>query len=72
MKLSNWRQKNFGLSRGRGGRGVWGEFRRARTFRRSEAEAVSSVQNMFEQSRIIPLKHHNAMFVRSENSQLIL
>jgi hypothetical protein len=27
--------------RGRGGRGVWGEFRRARAFRRSEAEAVS-------------------------------
>ncbi len=27
--------------RGRGGRGVWGEFRRARAFRRSEAEAVN-------------------------------
>ncbi len=36
--------------RGRGGRGVGGEFRRARAFRRSEAEAVSSVQKMFEQS----------------------
>jgi len=33
---------------------VWGEFRRARAFRRSEAEAVSSVQKMFEQSCIIP------------------
>ena len=30
--------------------GVWGEFRRARASRRSEAEAVSSVQKMFEQS----------------------
>ena len=29
-------------------KGVWGEFRRARAFRRSEAEAVSSVQKMFE------------------------
>src|SRR3989344_1136968 len=51
---SNWRRKNSGLPRGRGGRGVWGEFRRARAFRRSEAEAVSSVQKMFEQSCIIP------------------
>jgi len=34
--------------------GVGGEFRRARAFRRSEAEAVSSVQKMFEQSCIIP------------------
>src|SRR3989344_1897115 len=51
---SNWRRKNSGLPRGRGGRGVWGEFRRARTFRRSEAEAVSSLQKMFEQSCIIP------------------
>ena len=33
---------------------MWGEFRRARAFRRSEAEAVSSVQKMFEQSCIIP------------------
>ena len=35
--------------RGRGGRGVWGEFRRARAFRRSEAEAVNqgSPQNEF-------------------------
>src|SRR3989344_3249962 len=40
--------------RGRGGRGVWGEFRRARASRRSEAKAVSSVQKMFEQSCIIP------------------
>ena len=31
-----------------------GEFRRARSFRRSEAEAISSVQKMFEQSCIIP------------------
>src|SRR3989344_1666860 len=51
---SDWRRKNSGLPRGRGGRGVWGEFRRARAFRRSEAEAVSSVQRMFEQSCIIP------------------
>ncbi|TSC96281.1 MAG: putative stress-responsive transcriptional regulator [Candidatus Berkelbacteria bacterium Licking1014_2] len=34
----NWRRKNFGLPRGRGGRGVWGEFRRARAFRRSAAK----------------------------------
>ena len=34
--------------------GVGGEFRRARAFRRSEAEAVSSLQKMFEQSCIIP------------------
>jgi hypothetical protein len=34
--------------------GFKGEFRRARAFRRSEAEAVSSVQKMFEQSCIIP------------------
>ena len=33
--------KNESAKRGHGGRGVWGEFRRARAFRRSEAEAVS-------------------------------
>ena len=53
IKFMNWRRKNFGLPRGRGGRGVWGEFRRARAFRRSAAKAVSSVQKMFEQSYII-------------------
>jgi hypothetical protein len=37
------------------GGGGWGEeSHRARAFRRSEAEAVSSVQKMFEQSCIIP------------------
>jgi hypothetical protein len=34
--------------------GFKGEFRRARAFRRSEAEAVSFVQNAFERSYIIP------------------
>lgn len=34
--------------------GILGGFVRARAFRRSEAEAASSVQNMFEQSYIIP------------------
>ena len=58
-----WRQK-----RGRGGRGVWGEFRRARAFRRSEAEAVSSLQKMFEQSCIIPRARSSAVehFVYTE------
>src|SRR3989344_9149874 len=52
--MNDWRRKNFGPPRGRGGRGVWGKFRRARAFRRSDAEAVSSVQKKFEQSCIIP------------------
>jgi len=33
-------QKWIGQARARRKRGVWGEFRRARAFRRSEAEAV--------------------------------
>lgn len=37
-------------------KGVWGEFRRTRASRRSEAEAVSFVQNAFERSYIIPHK----------------
>jgi len=60
----NWRRKNFGLPQGRGGRGVWGEFRRARAFRRSEAEAVNSVQKMFEQSCIIPPISNFPIFAR--------
>ena len=60
-------EKVFGLPRGRGGRGVWGgEFRHARAFRRSEAEAVSSVQKMFEQSCIIP---HKSDFRKIESRQ---
>src|SRR3989344_6958103 len=50
--------------RGRGGRGVWGEFRRARASRRSEAKAVSSVQKMFEQSCIIPPISNFRIFAR--------
>ena len=57
--------KNNGeAKRGRGGRGVWGEFRRARAFRRSEAEAVSSAQKKFEQSCIIPPKSNFPIFAR--------
>jgi tRNA G18 (ribose-2'-O)-methylase SpoU len=44
---------------------VWGEFRRARAFRRSEAEAVSSVQKMFEQSCIIP-QNSKSHFLRNK------
>src|SRR3989344_710410 len=54
IKFMDWRQKNFGPPGGRGGGGVWGKSRRARAFRRSEAEAVSFVQKMFERSCIIP------------------
>jgi len=44
---------------------VWGgEFRRARAFRRSEAEAVNSVQKMFEQSCIIPPISNFPIFAR--------
>src|SRR3989304_7377260 len=60
----NGRQKNLGPPGGRGGRGVWGEFRRARAFRRSEAEAVSSLQKMFEQSCIIPPISNFPIFAR--------
>jgi len=62
--MNNWWRKNFGLLQGRGGRGVWGEFRRARAFRRSEAKAVSSVQKMFEQSCIIPPLSNFPIFAR--------
>ncbi len=43
-------------------RGSRGEFRHARAFRRSEAEAVSSVQRMFERSCIIPSKLNFPIF----------
>jgi len=45
-------------------KGVWGEFRRARAFRRSEAEAVSSGQKMFEQSCIIAPISNFPIFAR--------
>lgn len=45
-------------------RGSRGEFRRARAFRRSEAEAVSSVQRMFERSCTIPPKLNFPIFCR--------
>src|SRR3989344_8834971 len=60
--MNDLRRKNSGRPRGRGGRGVWGEFRRARAFRRSEAEAVSFVQRRFEQSCIIPPIGNSTVF----------
>src|SRR3989344_4048249 len=62
--MNDLRRKNSGRPRGRGGRGVWGEFRRARAFRRSEAEAVSFVQRRFEQSCIIPPLSNFPIFAR--------
>jgi hypothetical protein len=44
--------------------GSKGEFRRARAFRRSEAEAVSFPQNAFEQSYIIPPISNFPIFAR--------
>ena len=64
MILWYWRRKKFGLPRGRGGRGVWGEFRRARPFRRSEAEAVSSVQKRFGLCHIIAPRLNFPIFAR--------
>jgi len=62
LLLTRFVGEKIGLPRGRGGRGVWGEFRRARAFRRSEAEAVNSSQRNFAQSLEYPTNRNFRRF----------
>jgi len=64
MKFELAAKKFWSPARARRKGGVGGEFRRARAFRRSEAEAVNSVQKMFEQSCIIPPISNFPIFAR--------
>jgi hypothetical protein len=54
--------------RGRGGRGVWGEFRRARAFRRSEAEADQFPSKWFRAKFRISHQQELSEFFEPEGS----